>query len=363
MKTRNEIYGGTFSSPEAPDTNANGELKKLVLSDNADITKNRSSWIRTIFYNIMDSFIHKTEDRATGSNIGVSGTGIESTQTVYTTPEQLPEVAKTTNDFSTPAKSDSNGVLTTTNDLFSVSTVTSDRKNKRFVVNFSEAGVLFFKARTWLQSDLVTLITNTLTNPDGSGIFPVGSEIDRPSLEDPTGWLNMCLGTRTIARASAATATLKDDKYKNLFVFLYLNYSDTLCPVLGGRSGAANLTNANIDWEAGKNIALPDYRGRVSGYYKSADTNFGEIGKEIGTEILVASDLPVTSPYGITVTGSGIKSPASAAPTYQVTTGAGTGTMYNVADFVVNTASPTTNSGGGQKHFQPTKITCKLIKY
>ncbi|MCV5968567.1 hypothetical protein, partial [Lactococcus petauri] len=88
------------------------------------------------------------EDKATGSNIGVSGTGIESTQTVYTTPEQLPEVTKTTNDFSTPAKSDSNGALTTTNDLFNVSTVTTDRKNKRFVVNFSEAGVLFFKART-----------------------------------------------------------------------------------------------------------------------------------------------------------------------------------------------------------------------
>lgn len=161
MKTRNEIYGGTFSSPEAPDTNANGELKKLVLSDSLDITKNRSSWIRTIFYNIMDSFTHKTEDRATGSNIGVSGTGIESTQTVYTTPEQLPEVGKVTDDFTIGAV-DADGEETATQDMFEISVVNTDRKNKSFNISFSTFAIKWFKVRTWLESDLVTLISATV---------------------------------------------------------------------------------------------------------------------------------------------------------------------------------------------------------
>jgi len=157
MKTRNEIYGGTFSSPEAPDTNANGELKKLVLSDNADITKNRSSWIRTIFYNIMDSFTHKTEDRATSANLGVSGA--EPITTKYVTVEQLPFVDKTTNNFTGSA---GGGSLITTQNTINISTVLTGTA-KQFVASLHTDFVAWLLARTWLQSELEDLITDTAT--------------------------------------------------------------------------------------------------------------------------------------------------------------------------------------------------------
>lgn len=224
MKTRNEIYGGTFSSPEAPDTNANGELKKLVLSDSADITKNRSSWIRTILYNILDSFTHKTEDRATGSNIGVIGTEIESTETVFVTPSQLPEVDKTTNDFLTPAKSDANGVLAVDNDLFVVTPVVTNRKNKRFVINFSEAGVLFFKARTWLQSEIEDLIdtaiaaipaptpiTSLLTSVTNDTLTGTFAQLNNMSYTTPSGATKKYLITAKLGFSmNAGSATQSD---------------------------------------------------------------------------------------------------------------------------------------------------------
>ena len=149
MKTRNEIYGGTFSSPETPDTNTNGELKKLVLSDSADITKNRSSWIRTIFYNIMDSFTHKTEDRD-------SVTATPSTLTKYVAKDQLPEITSVVNDMTDG--SDTAGNI----NMFDVSTDVSGI-NKLFKLSFSSAGLVYLKARTWLQSELEALITDTAT--------------------------------------------------------------------------------------------------------------------------------------------------------------------------------------------------------
>jgi hypothetical protein len=290
MKTRNEIYGGTFSSPEAPDTNANGELKKLVLSDSADITKNRSSWIRTIFYNIMDSFTHKTEDRATGSNIGVSGTGIESTQTVYTTPEQLPEVDKTTNDFSTPAKSDANGVLTTTNDLFSVTPTTTDRKNKKFVVNFSSAGVLFFKARTWLQSEIENLITDQVeTIIIDSGIVGtrVGTITSTAHTTDDTASRNIIIDTRTIGKGSSG-ASLNDDKYETLWKHLYDKYPDAICTLNVSR------TTRDADWIANRTLTLPKIYGRVLVGKDGTQTEFDTIGETGGakTHTLIEAEIP-----------------------------------------------------------------------
>lgn len=170
--SRNKIWGAsTFNTDVdvADNTNNASQVPAtsflgLKISSSVDAeSRNRSKWFTSIIGQLLRAVLHKEEDRATGANIGVSGTGIESTEVIYVTPSQLPEVDKTTNDFSTPAKSDSNGALTTTNDLFNVSTVTTDRKNKKFVIKLSDTGVLFFKARTWLQSELQTLITDTAT--------------------------------------------------------------------------------------------------------------------------------------------------------------------------------------------------------
>ena len=183
--SRNKIWGGTFTTDvDVADGTNNASVVPasnflgLVQGSETD-PRNRSKWFSSVIGQLLRAVLHKEEDRATGSNIGVSGTGIEPTvePIVFVVPEQLPEVDKTTNDFSTPAKSDANGVLTTTNDLFNISTVTTDRKNKRFVVNFSDAGVLFFKARTWLQSELLTLITTTVNPLISAAIAAIPSRV------------------------------------------------------------------------------------------------------------------------------------------------------------------------------------------
>jgi len=359
MKTRNEIYGGTFSSPEAPDTNTNGELKKLVLSDSADITKNRSSWIRTIFYNIMDSFTHKTEDRATSANLGVSGT--EPTTTKYVTVEQLPSVDKTTNDFTGTAGDGALGATQNTIDITPVLTGTS----KSFVGKLHTDFVAWLLARTRTEAETVTLVNNTIYGEGTtSGLIPVGTIWDYCGLDDPDGFINLCLtgSVRSISKASGA-GTLKNDNYQNLFIKLYLSYADTRCPVSGGRSGA-DATAALNDFVSGKAISLPDYRGRVGGYYKLGDDNFGEVGKPIGTDLIEAAHLPENSPWG--ATSSSVLISVASKPMREATD-TGDSEDSVVDDITFNSGSPTIvmtpNVSLDRKHFQPTIIQTAIIKY
>ena len=284
MKTRNEIYGGTFSSPEAPDTNVNGELKKLVLSDSVDITKNRSSWIRTIFYNIMDSFTHKTEDRATGSNIGVSGTGIESTQTVYTTPEQLPEVGKVVDDFTISAV-EADGNLTATQDMFEISVVNTDRKNKSFNVSFSTFGIKWLLARTRTEAETVTLVNNTISNGTYAAVRLGTISFTADTTDDDTS-RHLIIDTRTIGKGSSG-ANLNDDKYENLWKHLYDKYPDAICELNVTR------TTRDADWVANRTLTLPKIYGKGISI-KDGTTEYATIGQVGGTKTvtLTQANLP-----------------------------------------------------------------------
>lgn len=366
MKTRNEIYGGTFSSPEAPDTNANGELKKLVLSDSADITKNRSSWIRTIFYNILDSFTHKTEDRATAANLGVTE---EPTTTKYVTVEQLPDIISVIDDFTIPF-TQADGSLLPDQAMFEVVSDTSEDHKVRFF-SFSEFGIKWLKARTWLQSELVALINTTIYgSTETTGLIPVGTIWDYCGLDDPDGFINLCLtgSVRSISKASGA-GTLKNDNYQNLFIKLYLSYADTRCPVSGGRSGA-DATAALNDFVSGKAISLPDYRGRVGGYYKLGDDNFGEVGKPIGTDLIEAAHLPENSPWEALDLGHSHTYNDMRYNNSKVGENAGGGEDARVDE---NFSTPSTSGNANiemqpnvsldRKHFQPTIIQTAIIKY
>ena len=359
MKTRNEIYGGTFSSPEAPDTNANGELKKLVLSDSGDITKNRTSWIRTILYNILDSFTHKTEDRATSANLGVSGA--EPTTTKYVTVEQLPSVDKTTNDFTGVAGS---GTLVNNQNTIDITPVLTGT-GKSFIGKLHADFVAWLLARTYSSSELTTAVTTIVNNPSGGGLIPVGTIWDYAGTDSPDGFLNLCAesgGSAMKISKGSGTGNLHDDKYEALYLKLHANYANTECPVDGGRGASAA-----ADWAAGKYLTLPDYRGRVGGYYKLSDTNFGTLGKQIGAEIIDATKLPVISPW--TASDSGHTHGAKGKPDEDGNAGA---TNFGLQDGTGNTAttnsssaniSMSSNTGGGQKHFQPTIIQTAIIKY
>ena len=338
----------------------------LIFSNIVDATLTRSKVLATALYRSLQSQLHKEEDRATGSNLGVSGTGIESTQTVYTTPEQLPEIGKDTNDF-TVSVVEADGDLTASQDMFFVDVLSTDRKNKKSSIKFSEFAVKWLKARTWKESELETKINNTIYGEStNAGLIPVGTIWDYCGLDDPTGFINLCLessgNVRSISKTGGA-GILKNDNYQNLFIKLYLNYSDALCSVSGGRSGADSTAALN-DFISGKAISLPDYRGRVGGYYKLSDANFGVLGKQFGTDTITNEYLPEASPWS--TSSSSVLISVATKPMREATD-TGDSEDSVVDDITFNSGSPTItvnpNVGGGTKFFTPTIIQTAIIKY
>ena len=69
------------------------------------------------------------------------------------------------------------------------------------------------------------------------------------------GWV--AINGLTIGSATSGASGRANADCHALFVFLWTNFSDALCPVTGGRGGSAE-----GDWAANKKIALLDLRGR-----------------------------------------------------------------------------------------------------
>lgn len=65
---------------------------------------------------------------------------------------------------------------------------------------------------------------------------------------------------RSIGSATSGASERANADCEALYLFLYATYSDTVCPVTGGRGA-----NAAADWAANKPIGLPDKRGYVPG--------------------------------------------------------------------------------------------------
>lgn len=62
---------------------------------------------------------------------------------------------------------------------------------------------------------------------------------------------------RTIGSALSGASERANADCEALFLLLWGRYSDTICPVIGGRG-----VSAAADWTAGKQLTLPDWRGR-----------------------------------------------------------------------------------------------------
>jgi microcystin-dependent protein len=62
---------------------------------------------------------------------------------------------------------------------------------------------------------------------------------------------------RTIGSALSGASERANADCEALFLLLWGRYSDTICPVVGGRGASAA-----ADWDAGKQLTLPDWRGR-----------------------------------------------------------------------------------------------------
>jgi hypothetical protein len=93
---------------------------------------------------------------------------------------------------------------------------------------------------------------------DATTIFQTGDVLWLDSGGARPGWVRD--NGRTIGSASSGAAERANADCQALFTFLWQNFSDTLCPVLGGRGASAS-----ADWAADKQITLPDKRGYVAG--------------------------------------------------------------------------------------------------
>jgi microcystin-dependent protein len=90
---------------------------------------------------------------------------------------------------------------------------------------------------------------------DVNSVFQTGDLVFRHAGGARTGWVR-CNG-RTIGNAASGGTERANADTADLFTYLWTNFSDTLCPVSGGRGASAA-----ADYAANKTITLPDMRSR-----------------------------------------------------------------------------------------------------
>lgn len=94
------------------------------------------------------------------------------------------------------------------------------------------------------------------TTVDPASIFQTGMEFFWRRSGSLSGFVRG--NGRTIGNASSGASERANNDCQALFEWYWNNFSDTLNPVVGGR-GATSAA----DWAAGKQITLPDYKGKM----------------------------------------------------------------------------------------------------
>jgi microcystin-dependent protein len=124
---------------------------------------------------------------------------------------------------------------------------------------------------------------------DPTTILSTGDVKFRPTGESLVGWAKM--NGQTIGSATSGATGRANADTQNLFVYLWTNCTNAHCAVIGGR-GASALS----DFNANKQIALPDWRGRIPvGLDDMGNTAAGIL---LASNVTNAGDTP-TTPGGI----------------------------------------------------------------
>lgn len=90
---------------------------------------------------------------------------------------------------------------------------------------------------------------------DPATIFQTGDMLWRQISGVRSGWVRS--NALTIGSATSGASERANTDCQALFLFLWNNYTNVSCPVVGGRG-----STAAADWNANKQITLPDMRGR-----------------------------------------------------------------------------------------------------
>jgi hypothetical protein len=91
---------------------------------------------------------------------------------------------------------------------------------------------------------------------DPTTIFQTGDELFQKIAGIRAGWVRQ--NARTLGSATSGASERANNDAQNLFLFIWANYPDSKCPVVGGRG-----VSAAADWAANKQITLPDMRGKT----------------------------------------------------------------------------------------------------
>ena len=127
---------------------------------------------------------------------------------------------------------------------------------------------------------------------DPTAIFQTGDVIWADVAGPRAGWVRD--NGLTIGSATSGSTERANADCQALFGFLWNNFSNTFCPVIGGRG-----SSSNADWTANKQIQLPDKRGFIPGGLD--DMGNAAAGRYAGVPIITGT---VTTP-GATL-GEGI---------------------------------------------------------
>jgi len=126
----------------------------------------------------------------------------------------------------------------------------------------------FYRVRITTSSGLILtdLTTLPIIGPSGGGggsetpvdpnaLFKTGDVMWLDQSGSRPGWVRD--NGRTIGSTVSGASERANSDCEGLFTFLWQNFSDTICPVTGGRGASAA-----ADWAANKPIGTPDKRGR-----------------------------------------------------------------------------------------------------
>jgi len=91
---------------------------------------------------------------------------------------------------------------------------------------------------------------------DANSLFATGDVMWKPVSGTKAGWVR-CNG-RTIGSASSGAAERANADCEHLYLYKWQTYSNTLCPVTGGRGASAA-----ADWAADKPMAMLDLRSKA----------------------------------------------------------------------------------------------------
>lgn len=95
----------------------------------------------------------------------------------------------------------------------------------------------------------------------GIGVFDTGDIKFSANPTASAGWIAYN-GEGTISKAGSGGTVRANEDCLELWKILYVNITDTFCPVSGGRTGS-DATSATNDFNAGKTMGLPRFSGRA----------------------------------------------------------------------------------------------------